>query len=264
MSRPKEHGGGQAGPPIAGDPSTFPADSELARTLVARETRGSLSTVTDDLYPYGSVVSYAVDNVGNPILLISEMAEHTVNARSNPKSSLLLTANSGSENDPLSTARLTLLGQMELVENPGDLRDRYLAVHPYASYYADFTDFGFWRLRVEKCRFIGGFGHMSWVTLNNYKTSSADPLGSDAPDIVEHMNTDHQEANLLYAQQLASLETATSASMVSVDTYGFTLKVETPDAPRMARLGFAKPVATSGEARHALIDLLQTARSAAQ
>ena len=262
MSRPKEHGGGQAGPPIAGDPSTFPADAELARTLVERETRGSLATLTDDGYPYGSVVSYAVDTSGNPILLVSEMAEHTVNVRGNPKASLLLATNSGSDGDPLSTARLTLVGQMELLDEPGELRDAYLETHPYASYYADFTDFGFWRLNVERCRFIGGFGHMSWVTLDQYRIADADPIGSEAAGIVEHMNADHQDANLLYAQRLALLETATEASMVSVDTYGFTLKVETPEAPRMARLGFKQPVTTSEEARHAIIDLLKTARSA--
>ena len=77
MSRPKEHGGGQAGPPIAGDPSSFPIDAELSRTLVAANRMATLSTLTAAGYPYGSVVSYAADDVGQPIVLISEMAEHT-------------------------------------------------------------------------------------------------------------------------------------------------------------------------------------------
>ena len=47
MNRPTTHGGGEAAPPIAGDPSTFPSDAELARTLVAGTTRATLSTITE-------------------------------------------------------------------------------------------------------------------------------------------------------------------------------------------------------------------------
>ena len=175
MTRPKEHGGGEAGAPIAGDPSSFPHDAELARTLVAGGGRATLSTLTAKGYPYGSAVSYSVDEVGAPVLLMSEMAEHTVNARGDAKASLLVAAETPDGADPLSTARLTLVGRLEHVEQPGDLRDGYLEVHPYAAYYADFTDFGFWRLEVEELRFVGGFGHMSWVTAERYAAAEADP-----------------------------------------------------------------------------------------
>ncbi|MEM7287708.1 MAG: pyridoxamine 5'-phosphate oxidase family protein, partial [Actinomycetota bacterium] len=71
-TRPTSHGGGEAGPPIAGDPSTFPSDAELSRTLVAANRIASLSTLTAEGYPYGSVVSYAADDDGAPVVLISE------------------------------------------------------------------------------------------------------------------------------------------------------------------------------------------------
>ena len=167
MSRPKEHGGGQAGPPIAGDPSSFPIDAELSRTLVAANRMATLSTLTAAGYPYGSVVSYAADDVGQPIVLISEMAEHTVNARGDDRVSMLMVDMSG-DGDPLGNARLTIVGRIEMLEQPGDLRKRYLEKHPYASYYADFTDFGFWRINVESVRYVGGFGHMSWVDADGY------------------------------------------------------------------------------------------------
>ncbi len=260
MSRPKEHGGGEAGPAIAGDPNSFPSDAELARTLLDQEARASLATLTEDGYPYASVVSYAIDEDGNPFVLVSEMAEHTVNAKLHSKSSLLVTAGSGQEQDPLSTARLTLVGQLEHLADPGKLRETYLDAHPQASYYVDFTDFGFWRLNVERCRFIGGFGHMSWVSLDQYQQAQPDPISSEAQGIVDHMNQDHAEANLAYAQNLAGLDTATEASMVSVDTYGITLKVTTPEAPRMARLPFETPASTSEQVRAAVIDLLDKAR----
>jgi putative heme iron utilization protein len=263
VSRPFEHGGGEAAPPIAGDPTSFPSDAELARTLVAIRRRAALCTLTDAGYPYGSAVSYAPDDAGAPIVLISEMAEHTVNARRDPRASVLVTADTDGDADPLSTARLTLVGRLEVLDDPGGRRDTYLAAHPYAAYYADFTDFAFWRLAVESCRFVGGFGHMSWVDAAGYAAAGPDPIADGAAAIVEHMNDDHRDANLLYVQRLAGLATATDASMVGVDRYGITLRADTPEGPRMARLPFAAPIGSVDEARPAVIALLDDARSRA-
>lgn len=259
-TRPAEHGGGAASPPIAGDSSSFPTDAELSRSLVNRQRTASLSTLTPDGFPYGSVVSYVDDDLGNPILLISEMAEHTVNARSEERASLLV-VDTGADGDPLGQARLTLVGRLSVVEQPADVRERYLERHPYASYYADFTDFNFWRLSVEQCRFVGGFGHMSWVESAGYSTSEIDPLVHVAADVVAHMNEDHADANLLYAQALAGLTDATSAVMAGIDRYGVTLRVETPAAPRMARVPFPATLRAAEDARPAVIALLDAARS---
>ncbi|HSL60010.1 MAG TPA: DUF2470 domain-containing protein [Acidimicrobiales bacterium] len=261
MTRPTEHGGGQAGPPIAGDPSTFPSDAELARTLVATATRATLSTLTAEGYPYGSAVSYAADADGAPILLISGMAEHTVNARGDDRASVLIAAETPPGADPLATARLTLVGRMHELPEPGSRRETYLAVHPYAGYYADFTDFSFWRLEVEQCRFVGGFGHMSWVDGRTYADAEIDPIAPVADGIITHMNEDHTEANLLYVQVLAGLHDATEASMVGIDRHGVTLRATTPGGPRMARVGFPAPLTGPDDARPAVIALLADARS---
>ena len=216
--------------------------------------------MTDDGYPYGSAVSYAVDTDGAPVLLMSGMAEHTVNAKGDARVSLLVSTDVPDADDPLASARLTLVGKLELLSDPGSCRDRYLKAHPYAGYYADFTDFGFWRLDVERCRFIGGFGHMSWVSAASYRSAVADPIGPVAAGIVAHMNDDHREANLLYVQKLAGLATATDASMVGVDRHGVTLQATTPEGPRMARVGFDEVLAGPDEARPAVIALLEKAR----
>lgn len=263
MSRPKEHGGGEAGPPIAGDPNSFPKDAELARTLTAHQQLATLSTLTAEGFPYGSAVSYAPDNNGAPIVLISEMAEHTVNVRQDNRASFLIAGDTPDGADPLSTARQTLVGRLTLVEDEAEaasIRTTYLEKHPYASYYCDFTDFGFWRLEMQSCRYVGGFGHMSWVTQEGYSEATIDPVSTVADGILEHMNADHAEANLLYAQRLADLPTATEATMVGVDRYGITLQVATPEAPRMARIPFPAPLVSADQAKGAVIDLLTVAR----
>ena len=260
MKRPTSHGGGEAGPPIAGDPSSFPTDAELSRTLVAAAKLATLSTLTPDGYPYGSIVSQVPDDAGCPVVLVSEMAEHTVNARGDDRASMLLVDGAG-EGDPLGRARLTLVGRLQVLDNPGALRDRYLEVHPYSSYYADFTDFHFWRLDVEQCRYVGGFGHMSWVSGDDYRAAGVDPLWSAAAGIIKHMNDDHAAANLLYAQVLAGLEDASEAAMVGIDRYGVTLQAVTPAGARMARVPFPDPLAHADDAQAAVIALLAEARA---
>ena len=260
MTRPTEHGGGEAGPPIAGDPSSFPSDAELSRTLVAAAKIASLSTLTADGFPYGSVVSYAADNSGAPVVLISEMAEHTVNARGDNRASMLIVDGVG-DGDPLGRARLTLVGHLEVLDEPGGLRDRYLETHPYAAYYADFTDFAFWRLDVVQCRYVGGFGHMSWVSADGYRSSGADPLWEAAAGIIEHMNDDHADANLMYARMQAGLDDASEATMTGIDRYGLTLRVTTPAGPRLARVPFAEPLTEADQAQGAVIELLRQARA---
>ena len=263
MTRPSEHGGGRRGPAIAGDPNSFPGDAELARTLTAgrrQATLATLCTLTADGYPYGSVVSYATDDAGAPLVLISELAEHTVNARGDNRASMLVAAAAPRDGDPLGSARLTLLGKLRRADDQSVPRGTYLARHPYASSYVDFSDFSFWRLDVEKCRFVGGFGHMSWVTAGAYRAATVDPLAEDAAAIIGHMNEDHADANLRYVTALARLQDARAAAMVGVDRYGVTLRADTPGGPRLARIGFPQPLAEAGQARGALIRLLQRAR----
>lgn len=263
MQRPTEHGGGERGPAIAGDPNSLPSDAELARTLTAGQRQATLCTLTADGYPYGSVVSYAVDDDGAPLLLISELAEHTVNAHGDERVSMLVAAATAREGDPLGSARLTLLGRLRRLGDQTAPRAAYLERHPYAAAYADFTDFSFWRLEVEKCRFVGGFGHMSWVAADAYRQAAVDPLAHEAAAIVSHMNDDHADANLLYVTALAHLADAADASMVGVDRYGVTLRAHTPGGPRLARIPFPAPLQRADQARATLIELLQRARDAA-
>ena len=63
------------------DPDVLtPSHAEQAQTLVSKMTTATLCTMSIEPvgYPYGSFVTYAIYN-GNPIFLISGLAEHTKN-----------------------------------------------------------------------------------------------------------------------------------------------------------------------------------------
>ena len=133
-----------------------PTHAERARTLVAQISTGTLCTLAlePEGYPYGSFVTVAFEN-GDPIFLISGLAEHTKNLERDPRASLLVAE--GGSADPLANGRVTMLGPCTRVgEDNGTARATFLAAHPNSTYYADFRDFAFWKLHVDYIRYIGG------------------------------------------------------------------------------------------------------------
>ena len=238
-----------------------PTHAERARTLVARVSTGTLCTLAlePEGYPYGSLVTVAFDG-GNPIFLISGLAEHTRNLERDPRASLLV-AEMGSA-DPLANGRVTMIGRCTRVEGDGgSARAAFFAAHPNAAYYADFRDFGFWMLHVDAVRYIGGYGRMSWIGKAEWHGAEPDPLGPSAASTIAHMNADHADAMVLYCTAFSKTAGVTSASMTSVDRYGFEMSANTPEGPRPIRLAFARPVSTPEEVRAELIAMLKEARS---
>ena len=238
-----------------------PTHAERARTLVARIPTGTLCTLAlePEGYPYGSFVTVAFDE-GNPVFLISALAEHTKNLERDPRASLMV-AEHGAD-DPLANGRVTMLGPCTRVEgDDGRARGAFLAVHPNAAYYADFRDFGFWKLEVNSIRYIGGYGRMSWIGKEDWQSADPDPLFASAAGIVAHMNADHADAMVLYCKAFSKATDVTSASMTAVDRYGFEMSATTPEGPRPVRVAFAGPIGTPGEARAALVAMVKDARS---
>jgi putative heme iron utilization protein len=243
-----------------------PTHAERCRTLVAETRAATLSTIARDPsgYPYGSLVTVAFDDLGRPLFLLSELAEHTANLHARPEASVLLTEPLGRHDQPLALGRVTILGLCAKVD-PADLalaRATFLKQQPSASYYVDFDDFGFYRLEPKALRYVGGFGRMSWVSAEEYRAAEPDPLTLVAPGILEHMNADHADAVLAYARVLADIGDATKATMTAVDRYGFELAVQTPPGPRATRIAFDEPVTTSEDARRVMVAMVKRARLA--
>jgi putative heme iron utilization protein len=231
--------------------------AERARTLAAAFSTGSLASVALEPagYPYASFVTFALAD-GNPLFLISRLAEHTRNLSADTRASLLIHESSNA--DPLANGRVTLLGRCEkLPRSDTAVREAYLAVHPSSAYYVDFKDFDFWRLTVETLRYIGGYGRMSWVTADDFRSATVDPISSSATRILDHMNADHASALVTYARAFTRATDAESATMTAVDRYGFEMTVKTPSAVGPARLAFEPPITSADDARVKLVALVR-------
>ncbi|MEZ5398224.1 MAG: pyridoxamine 5'-phosphate oxidase family protein [Bryobacteraceae bacterium] len=141
---------------------------QLARELAAKETVGTLCSMSrrHPGYPFGSVMPYALDAEGRPVLLISTLAMHTKNLVEDPRASLMI-AESVAAEEALVAARVTLVGDVREVEE-SEVRGLYLARHPDAAQWVDFGDFAFFRMEVLDIYYVGGFGVMGWVTPGEY------------------------------------------------------------------------------------------------
>src|SRR5262245_50138009 len=110
------HGRGGGAPGLVFTPDDVPAPThaERARTLVAQHKVGTLGSLSVDPagYPYGSFTTFALDN-GEPVFLISRMAEHTRNLQGDARASLLV--HDSDKDDPLANGRVTLMGRVERV-----------------------------------------------------------------------------------------------------------------------------------------------------
>jgi putative heme iron utilization protein len=258
-----------AGPgpdPNAPPPVPEPSYAERARTLVYRARTGTLATLSrrHPGHPFASLMPYALDGAGRPLVLISSMAIHTQNLAGDPRASLFV-AEPDWSGDPLAAGRLTLMGAVTPV--PADARAHaraaYLARHPNAAYWVDFEDFAFHRLEIADLYFVGGFAAMDWIDAAGYAAARVDPLADVAAGILEHMNRDHPDALVAYARAFTDVPDAEAATMVAVDRLGFRLRIRTGDRLHAERIPFPEEVTSAEDARRVLIRMLEDARARA-
>jgi heme oxygenase (biliverdin-IX-beta and delta-forming) len=239
-----------------------PTHAERVRTLVSLTSVATLSTISRKHagFPFGSLMPFALDSLGRPIFLISNMAMHTQNLKTDSRCSLFV-GQAGADGDALGAARATIIGNAELVpENDvAGARERYLARHENSRYWVDFSDFSFFRLQPIDLYYVGGFGVMGWVEAHDYEHAAPDPLADAAPEILAHMNADHVDSMILLARSHAQLEAA-EATMTAVDRLGFSLKLKTTDGVKGARINFLHEVATPQETRTVLVEMVRQAR----
>jgi putative heme iron utilization protein len=189
------------------------------------------------------------------------MAMHTQNLKATPQASLFV-AQTTNDGDPLGAARATLVGFAEPAPDSevASASEQYLARHENSRSWVDFADFSFFRLRPIDIYFVGGFGVMGWVSAEDYARAEPDPLSSSGPGIIAHMNAGHVAEMTLLARTHAGIE-AIESTMTSVDRLGFYLRLKTSEGIKGARVNFLREVATAGQAREVLVEMVQQAKA---
>lgn len=246
----------------AGNTTTRPSPAEQARALARACRKAVLATSLQPTepgqpaLPYASLVLVAFDHDATPLLLISQLAEHTRNIQASAAVSLLCDGTEGYA-EPLTGPRTTLLARAELTDEPR-YRARFLARHPGAAMYADFKDFAFYKLTVSRAHIVAGFGRIHWFDDFRYDGDWA-ALAEAEAGIVAHMNEDHADAVQLYASKLLRLG-GEGWQLCGVDPEGADLIGQDG---HLARLAFDKPVRDAEGARVELVRLVKRARQTA-
>ena len=240
-----------------------PAESAAAtaRRLLRAIDRAALATALgtgSDFWPYASLVLVAADLDASPLLLISTLAEHTKNLARDARASLLFDGTQGLD-DPLTGARVTVLGELRAEADPALLK-RFLARHPAAALYAGFRDFSLYRMTIVRAHLIAGFGRIHWIDARDLLYPGAGPswLRDAEPGILAHMNDDHAATVELYAQRLLGLEGG-GWRLTGIDPEGADLR----RAGVVARLAFPAPVSDLDAVRQSFVALAQSAKRGA-
>jgi heme iron utilization protein len=239
------------------EPLTTRDPAVFGRLLARSCTRAALATSLNGA-PYASLVLITLDLDASPLLLLSDLAQHSRNIAFDPRVSLLLDGTE-SQPDPLTGPRLTLLGRALPTDDPRCLA-RFISHHPASAAYAGFRDFHLYRVIVERGHLVAGFGRIEWINGGNFLFQpDAGALAAAETEILGHMNADHSDTIAHYASGLLG-RTGTGWRMTGIDPEGIDLRCD----GGAARLDFAapivSPVLTVEAARAALIQLSGAAR----
>lgn len=234
------------------------AVSLAARRIIRRSRSAALATHqhNDDGHPYASLVTTACDMDGRPVMLCSELSDHTRNLQSDPHASLLFEEAANRQN-PQTGPRITLCGTITRTDDKR-LAARFLARHPDARMYAGFRDFGFYIMAVERLHWVGGFADARWMTAKDSMfndTGACRKIADAAESIIDHMNTDHGDALDACARGLLGRK-GSGWAMIGIDPEGFDICCK----GRFARVDFDHPVTNARDCRSELVALAKRAR----
>jgi hypothetical protein len=220
-----------------------------SRKLLRAARAGTLATSMQG-QPFASLVTPACAPDLAVLLLLSGLSEHTRHLRDDPRCSLLVCG--VPEGTSAQTApRVTITGLAEVVADPA-LKARYLAVHPYASLYADFGDFAMWRIQPLNALYVGGFARAARVRSAELAPDAAAvaALAGSEAGIIRHCNADHPDALAAIAGEAGDWR------MVTADVDGCDLAA----GERVVRVHWSAPVADAGGVRAELVRMTRAAR----
>ena len=164
--------------------------------LLRSNNSGVLSTISkiNKDYPFGSFVTYATLIDRSAFFYLSDIAEHTKNLNYKSTACLTIVGSSSEKNDKQNSKRLSLMGDLEKVDEKSvdKTKEAFFSLRPESKSYANFHGFNFYKLKINKARWIGGFGKIAWLDEINWKKNKVQWIDKEK-DIIDHMNSDHSD-----------------------------------------------------------------------
>ncbi|XP_022882623.1 uncharacterized protein LOC111399501 [Olea europaea var. sylvestris] len=212
-------------------------------------------------YPSGSMVDFACDAYGSPILALSNLAVHAKDLLANPKCSLLVAKDPEDRSDLVITVHgdATPVDAMER----DAVRSAYLAKHPNA-FWVDFGDFQFLRIEPKVVRYVTGVATAllgsGEFSKEEFRTAKVDPIFQFSKPITSHMNKDHTEDTKQIVQHSLSIP-VDFAYMLDVDSLGFNVKAGCQGETFKIRIPFTRRAVDRKDVKTLIVEMLQSAKT---
>ncbi len=149
------------------------AEEIAVRTLLENQNFGVLSTYSVDVegFPFGSVTPYSLSDTYNPLIYISNIAQHTKNILNDNRVALtILEPSQAAYQNPQKHGRVTVMGKAMAVtdseESSSELLQKYFQRFPESESYKYAHGFQLFRIDPVRIRYIGGFGKIFWLEPN--------------------------------------------------------------------------------------------------
>ncbi|XP_010273581.1 PREDICTED: uncharacterized protein LOC104609071 isoform X2 [Nelumbo nucifera] len=240
----------------------LPRPALAVRNLMEQARFAHLCTVMSRMhhrrmgYPFGSLVDFAADSMGHPIFSFSPLAIHTRNLLADPRCTLVVQIPGWSG---LSNARVTIFGDVfPLPEHQQEwAHKQYIAKHQQGAS-QQWGNFYYFRMQnISDIYFIGGFGTVAWVDVEEYESLQPDKIAVDGGE------QNLKELNAIFSKplrELLSTETEIDdAALISIDSKGTDIRVRQGAQFNIQRLSFEEghAVETLEEAKAALHKLIR-------
>ncbi len=254
----------------------------IAKQLIRSSSKGYLSTHFDPnsfgankinskkIFPYSTFTLTAFNYDISPIVLLSNLSEHTTNIKKNSLVSMMLCEEqklyhyfpkfkhsiSGYE-DPMSRPRITLIGNLKKTKDDND-RKRFLSRHPASKLYSNFADMNFYKMKILGAHMIGGFASVKWFKEKDLITKEPKGFNASEENIIKHMNECHQDSLNLYSTKLIkSGKKNKNWRIVGIDPEGFDLR----NKDTLARYCFENSITDVKKLRGLFVSLHKKASS---
>ena len=222
--------------------------------LLRASRAASMATVADG-QPFASLITPATAPDRSLLMLLSGLSPHTRHLRNEARCSVMVMGAPTGPN-PQTAPRLSLTG-MAVPEPDPALKARWIALHPYAAFYAGLGDFQLWRFSGEAGQFVGGFAsaHRFGPSQLAANPDAVAAMVSAERGIIDHCNVDHSDA----MESIAAAHGGAGSGwrMVACDVDGCDLAQD----EHVVRVAWSAPLAGAGAVRGELVRLAGAARN---
>lgn len=235
----------------------LPRPALAVRNLMEQARFAHLCTVMSRMhhrrkgYPFGSLVDFAPDSMGHPILSLSPLAIHTRNLLADPRCSLVVQIPGWSG---LSNARVTIFGDVyPLPDDQQEWAHAYYTAKHQQGASQQWGNFYYYRMElISDVYFIGGFGTVAWVDVHEYENVQPDKIAVNGGE------QNLKELNAIFSKPLRELLSTEievdDVALISIDSKGTDIRVRQGAQFNVQRISFESghEVETLDEAKIAL------------